>query len=172
MKYLIAVVSILLMASCSPVVLERPPLGYSFLPSYLNIDSIRPLVSDDTSSVVDTSYKDYVSIAVDGGILTMHGGLKDTLPAGILISDKKAAFYVFYKASWERRNVEMKYTKYLMREYYDKAKSAEILYQNEIVRLSKAAKRSWLEQNMGYIGFILGVVTVVAIDFAILYGVK
>lgn len=154
----------MLASSCTKQVLNESPLGYSFMPSYLNIDSIQPVVFDDTNKVVDTSFHDFVSVAVDSG----QRITKD----GILISDRKAVLYVFYKSSWERQQKELYYTKYLMREYYDKSKAAETLYQGEIVRWKKAAERSWLEKHIGYIGFFGGLVTVIAVDFALLYGVK
>jgi len=164
MRILTAVVVLMLASSCTKQVLNEPPLGYSFMPSYLEIDSIQPIVIDDTNKVVDTSFHDFVSVAVDSG----QRITKD----GVLFSDRKAVLYVFYKSSWERQQKELYYTKYLMREYYDKAKAAETLYQGEIVRWKKASERSWLEKHIGYIGFFGGLITVIAVDFALLYGVQ
>ena len=83
-----------------------------------------------------------------------------------------AALYTFYKSSWERQQKELKYSKYLMREYYTKAKAAEVLYQKEIAKLEIKSQRTWLEKNMAYIGFLSGVVTVILIDFAIFNGIR
>lgn len=170
MKIFILSLSAVLLASCSNKIINESPLGYSFMPAYLNVDSIQPFVLDDTNRVLDSSYKDFTSIPIEGGKLI--DVFKDTLhlPAGVLISDHKAALYPFYKASWERQKTELKYTKYLMAEYYSKAKSAEVLYQNEIVKLEKKSERTWLEKNMGYIGFGAGLATAILTSFALFGG--
>lgn len=164
---------LLFLYSCTPkIVSNDPPLGYSFMPGYLNIDSIQPFQLDDTNRVVDSTYEDFQTISIDGGKLI--GVNKDTtkLPAGLLISDRKGALYAFYKGGWERQQKELKYTKYLMKEYYDKSKSAEVLYQKKIRDLEKQAERSWLEKNVGYIGFIVGIATSVLTCYALFGGVS
>lgn len=171
MRVTAAIAFLLLASSCTKQVLDEPPLGYSFMPAYLNVDSIQPIVIDDTGKVVDSTMSDFVSIPTDSGVLTSVSG-RLTLPAGVLISDRKAALYVFYKSSWERQQKELYYTKYLMKEYYDKSKAAEVLYQSEIVRWRKEAQRTWLEKNIGYIGFGSGLITVILVDFALFYGHK
>jgi hypothetical protein len=162
---------LLLTPSCVKQILHEPPLGHSFMPAYLNIDSIQPIVTDDTNKVVDSTMTDFVSTAIDSGVLSTRDG-KLTLLPGVLISDRKAALYSFYRSSWERQKKELFYTKYLMKEYYDKAKSAEVLYQNEIVRWRTEAQRSWLEKNIAYIGFGAGIVTMILVDYSLLYGIK
>jgi hypothetical protein len=170
MKRIILFVVIILMASCSPKVVQDSPLGYSLMPAYLNIDSIQSFKLDDTNRVVDSTLDDFVSIPIDGGRLI--GPDKDTtkLPPGILISDRKAILYPFYKAGWERQQSELKYTKYLMSEYYSKAKAAETMYQAEIIKLKKEAQRSWLEKNMGYIGFGSGLFTAILTAYVLFGG--
>jgi len=164
MRALVIAAVLMLASSCTKQVMNDPPLGYSFMPGYLNIDSIQPIVIDDTNKIVDTTMHDFVSVAVDSG----QRITKD----GILISDRKAVLYVFYKSSWERQQKELYYTKYLMREYYDKAKAAETLYQSEIVRWKKASERTWLERNSAYIGFGCGLATTILTCFALFYGAK
>ena len=171
MRNMISVLLLLLASSCTKQVLNEPPLGYSFMPSYLNIDSIQPIVIQDTNRVVDSTMKDFVSVPIDSGLLITRSG-KQTLQPGVLISDRKAALYVFYRSSWQELQKELYYTKYLMHEYYDKSKAAEVLYQGEIQRWKKASERSWLEKNIGYVGFVSGLLTVLGVDFALLYGVK
>lgn len=158
------------LTSCTTKLIKDDPLGYSLMPAYLNIDSIQPFKLDDTNRVVDSTIEDFVSVPIDGGKLI--GTKKDTLtlPSGVLISDHKAMLYPFYKSSWERQQKELKYTKYLMTEYYDKAKTAETMYQREILKLEKQAERSWLEKNIGYIGFLSGIATAVLMSFALLGG--
>jgi len=170
-KSLIFVLAIFL-TSCTTKVIKEAPLGYSFMPAYLNIDSIQLFHLDDTNRVVDSTLEDFASISIDGGRLI--GPDKDTmkLPPGVLISDRKAMLYPFYKASWERQQKELKYTKYLMSEYYDKAKAAETLYQHEIIKLEKKAERSWLEKNFGYIGFGVGLTTAILTTYALFGGVN
>lgn len=173
MKNFILICIALLIGSCTnPKVLKKePPLKYSFLPSYLNPDSLRPYVLDDTNRVLDSTLTDFPSIALDGG--KFIGPDKDTikLPPGVLISDRKAILYPFYKSGWERQRIELDHTKYLMSEYYRCSKSAEVLYQTEIVKLEKKAERSWLEKNIGYIGFMSGI-TVSVLILVITNGIK
>ena len=162
----IIVLIFLMSFSCTKQVLNDPPLGYSFMPEPLNMDSIKPYLIDDTNSIVDSTMEDFVSMSLDSGLLITEEG-KITIPPGILISDRKAALYVFYKSSWSRQRSELFYTKYLMNEYYDKSKSAEILYQKEIKRWQEKAQRSWLEQNMVYIGFVAGIATAILTEYAV-----
>jgi hypothetical protein len=170
MRNYIILVIVVFLTSCSTKVIKETPLDYTFMPKYLDIDSIKPFVLDDTNRVIDSSYTDFVSIPIDGGKLIGVG--KDTLkiPAGVLISERKAALYTFYIASWERQQKELRYTKYLMSEYYSKAKAAETLYQSEIVRLEKKAERSWLERNMAYIGFGSGLATAIITAYVLFGG--
>ena len=165
MKKIIPII-FLLAFSCTKQVLNDSPRGYSFLPAYLNIDSIKPIFVDDTNRVVDATMHDFVSIPVDSGLLTTKSD-KKLIPAGILISERKASLYVFYKSSWEQEQSQLFYTKYLMKEYYDKSKSAEILYQNEIKRWQKEAQRSWVEKNLIYFGFLAGIITTVLTEYAV-----
>jgi hypothetical protein len=166
MRYTILFALTVLLSSCGKQVLNEAPLGYSFMPGYLDVDSIQPVVLDDTTRVVDSTLDDFVSIAIDSGIGMLEGE-KMPLPGGVLISDRKAALYPFYRSSWERQQKELRYVKYLMKEYYDKSVAAEKLYQEEIVRWKKEAQRSWLEKNMGYIGFGAGLAVAVAMSFVL-----
>lgn len=159
----------ILISSCAKQVLTEPPLKYSFMPSYLDIDSINPIISEDTSDVVDSSYVDFKSVPIDSGWLYMESGDSAYAPGyGILISERKAALYPYYKSSWERYQKENQYAKYLLKEYYDKAKSAEVLYQKEIKDLRKKVERSWLEKNMAYIGFGAGIMTMLIIQYTMM----
>lgn len=169
MKNLIFLLVVLL-ASCTTKVVKESPLGYSFMPAYLNIDSIQPFNLDDTNRVVDSTLDDFVSMSIDGGKLIGPGKDTTKLPAGVLISDRKAMLYPFYKSSWERQQKELIYTKYLMSEYYSKAKSAETMYQREILKLEKQAERSWLEKNIGYLGFVAGLATSILTCYALFGG--
>lgn len=171
MRITIVIAFLVLIASCSKKIMKEEPLGYSVMPAYMDIDSIAPFNLDDTNRVVDdTSYDDFKSIPIDGGWLKMKDLDSIKLPPGILISDRKAVLFTFYKASWTRQQSELKYCRYLMREYYDKAKEAEKLYQKEIIRLENLAKRSWLEKNIAYIGFGAGISTAILIVFALFGG--
>lgn len=157
----------LLVTSCNRLALNEPPLSYSVMPRYLELDSIKAVFDDDTSDVVDSSYTDFKSLPLDSGILYTIYDDTMSIPPGILISDRKAALYIFYKSAWERYQVELKYMDILNREYYNKAKAAEVLYQEEIKRLKKRSQRTWIERNLGYIGFAAGV-TVGLLNSAIL----
>lgn len=159
---------ILLIASCAPKqVLDKPPLQYSFMPRYLEMDSIQPLSDQDTSVVVDSTYTDFKSIAVDPGVLVTEDGDTMEIPGGILISERKAALSLYYEAAWPRHVTELRYREYLMKSYYDKAVAAEALYQQEIARLYKKSQRTWLERNAAYIGFGAALLTMILRDYAL-----
>lgn len=168
MRQLLLLVIGLMFASCTTSqVLDEPPLQYSFLPKHFTLDSVKVKVNDDTNSVFDKTYSDFVSVAIDSGLLkTIHGDTLRLRP-GVLISEKKAALYTFYKSSWERYRTEIEISNRLLDSYYDRAGEAEMLYQAEIVRLRKEVKRSWLEKNMGYIGFTGGVLAIILSNYVI-----
>lgn len=166
MRYALFLVA-LLTASCSKQVLEGPPLQYSYMPKYFDFDSIGIRLPTDPSKVVDSTLQDYKSIPVQGGRI-FDGQDSLEAPLGVLLSERKAAKYVFYEAEYERQKVELQYAKYLSKEYYDKSLEAEKLYQQEIIRLRKEAKRSWLEKNAPYLGFVAGILTSVLTEIAVL----
>lgn len=155
----LCLLSLLFLVGCGKQVLEQEPLGYSFMPNYLDFDSINVELPKTPEEVIDSSLPHFKQIVVDSGEVVP----KD----GILISDRKAAEFVFYRAGYKRQEKELEMSKYLMKEYYDKAKSAEVLYQERIVELEKKAKRSWLEKNIGYFGFAAGLVTVILTVFGL-----
>ena len=169
MRYILLTVLFLMAFSCTKQVLTEPPLKYSFMPSPVDLDSINPIVDGDTSDVVDSTFTDFKSIPIDSGWL--HTGTGDSIYApgyGILISEYKAMLYPYYKSSWERYQKELNYAKYLLKEYYDKSKSAEILYQQEIIKWEKEARRTWLEKNMAYIGFFAGIMTMLMAQYTLM----
>jgi len=159
---------IMLVASCAPKqALDKPPLQYSFMPKYLELDSIQPLADQDTSAVVDSTYEDFKSIAVGPGTLVTEDGDTMEIPGGILISERKAALSLYYEAAWPRHVRELRYREYLMKSYYDKALAAESLYQQEIARLHLKSRRTWLERNAAYIGFGAALLTMILRDYAL-----
>lgn len=165
----IAIVGLyLLFVGCAPQLTRETPLGYTMLPSYLNLDSVYALVVDDTNAVVNESYTDFRSIPLDSGTLTTVYNEKLKIPGGVLFSDRKAALHIFYRSAWERRGTELKAVKVLNKEYYNQTKAGELLYQREIERLRKQAERSWWEQNAAYIGFGAGVLVGVINNYVLL----
>jgi len=145
---------------CSKQVLDHPPLKYSAMPRYLDLDSVGVSLPVSPAEVIAPNLADFKSIPMMEGDTSSRGG--------ILVSDRRYAEYVFYKAGYTRQEVELKYSKYLMKQYYDKALAAEEVYQNEILRLRKEAERSWLEKNLGYIGFLGGVLSAVLTEMLII----
>jgi len=143
-------------------------LGYSFMPDCIDIDSLVRISVGDTSDVVDSSYSDFASIALpDSGIFISFSGDTLLLPPGVVISDRKAALYVYYKSAWERQALELYYMKSLVKTYCEKAKYAELLYQHEIATLRKQVRRNWLERNAGYIGFGAAMLVMAVRDYAV-----
>jgi len=156
MKYLIFLLPLMLIACAPKVATNEPPLQYSMLPPYLDLDTVNGKTITDTNAVVDSSFHDFKSIPIDSIATAQASGGKLKLPDGVLISPRKSVLYVFYRSGWETTQKELKATRVLNKQYYDKSAAAEKLYQTEIVRLKKLSERSWLEQNMGYIGFAAG----------------
>lgn len=160
MKRIFLVVLIyVIFLGCAKEVLKEPPLKYSAMPSFLEFDSLSSPPPSTPGQVIDSSLVDFKSRPIDEG---------DTCPVdGILVSERRYAEYVFYKSGYERLATELGYCQYLGKEYYNKAKATEVVYQNEIIRLRKEAKRSWLEKNIPYISFFGGVLSTVLAELAI-----
>jgi hypothetical protein len=161
MKKLILIMFIW-MISCAPKqVIKTEPLKYSFIPKYLDFDSVSVKLPRNPEEVVDTFMLEHFE--------PISLGAGDTaIEDGILISERMAAYYPFYKEGYERQVWELEIVSYLMREYYDKAKAAEVLYQDQIIKLKKENEKSWVEKNIGYIGFIAGIVTAILTEIAVL----
>jgi len=119
----------------------------SFMPKPFNFDSTVRLPKDQ-SEVIDSSLPYFKQFPIDSG--------KMCLKNGILISDKTAAEYVYYKSCYIRQNKELNIAKYLLNEYYNQSLAAEQIYKNQIEILEKENKRNWFEKYGSYIGFIIG----------------
>lgn len=149
------------------------PLSYSFMPRCMDIDSVVRIAVGDTSDVIDSTYNDFQSIALpDSGVFISFSGDTLLLPPGIVFSEKKAALYVYFKSSWERQATELYYMKMLVNTYCVNSKAAESLYQGEIVRLTKQAKRNWFERNAAYFGFGAALLVMAVRDYAVAEMIK
>ena len=147
---------------------SETPLLYGFMPKCLDVDSVVHITPRDTSDVVDSTYNDFPSIALpDSGVFVSYSGDTLVLPPGVLFSERKAALYVYFRSAWERQAEELYYMRYLVSTYCDKSRQAEVLYQGEIERLRKEAKRNWLERNAGYIGFGAALLVMAVRDYAV-----
>lgn len=157
---------LLLVSSCTKQALNEPPLKYSFLPDKFSMDS---LFVGDTTTVeeVAENFVDFPSMSLDTGTLYTVYGDSLQVPTGVLISNRKAALYNFYRSKYQRYQVELYQADKLLEVYYKQAKNAEHLYQEEIVRLRKKAERNWFEKNAAYIGFSAGVATAILTQFAV-----
>ena len=169
-KVIFLSVLLFLLSSCTPKVLDAPPLQYSFMPKYMDLDSIGPTIPTQ-EAILDTSLEDFKSIPIDPGTWT-DGTDTFEVPGGVLISDKKAAEFIYLRSTTERQEVMLKYSKYLNEEYFKKSLEAEKLYQEQIVFLKKKAERSWLERNSAYIGFFAGILTAICTEIAVIKVVK
>lgn len=157
----------LLVTSCAPRITQELPLQYSYMPDYLDLDSVGMVLPKSVEEVVDTSFSDFKSIAVyDGFVFTGD----DTVPvnSGVVVSPKKAANYVFFEAEYKRLQTELRYAKVLMKEQYKAGLAAEKLYQDEIVKQKKKAERSWLEKNAPYLGFLAGILSAIATEVTVI----
>lgn len=167
MRLLISCLVLGAFLGCSKEVLDAPPLDYSFMPDYLDLDSIHINLPDDPDTLVSSDAIDFKPKYVAGGQFFSDEGDTAYLPPGILISERSSVKYVFYEAGYRRQTVELEYMKHLLRDYHDKSLDAERLYQREIKRLREVSKRSWLERHMGYIGFAAGILTMAIQQFAL-----
>jgi len=141
---------------------QEQPLKYTFLPHKLNIDSLMP-----NTSPIDTSANDFTSIPIDSGkLITIY---RDTLKLhpGVLISERKAALFIYYKNNCEYLHKKVILSNKLYNELYDNTLAAEKTYQDEIKQLRKKAERSWIERNLVYIGFVAGIATAILTEFAV-----
>ncbi|MDD5649659.1 MAG: hypothetical protein PHF86_04465 [Candidatus Nanoarchaeia archaeon] len=144
---------------------NEQPLKYSYLPAKLDIDLLMP----PNENIIDTNLLDFKSIAIDSGqLISIY---LDTLqiPSGVLISEKKAAQYIYFKDNCNYLDKKLILEKTLFNEYYDKSLESERVYQNEIVLLRKKSERSWLERNIVYFGFTAGIITTILTEFAVLH---
>lgn len=153
---------------CSPKIINEPPLKYSFMPKYLDIDSIGIELPPDPDTLVSKDAIDFKPRYVEGGTFISDSGDTSYLLPGLLISERSSVRYVFYEAGYRRQQVELDYSKRLTQEYYEKSLEAEKLYQDEIKRLRELSERSWLEKNLGYIGFVAGIATMAIQQFAVI----
>jgi hypothetical protein len=164
MKNTFLTIVILLIACAPKVTTNQPALGYSFLPPKLELDTIGPKITPNLDPSTDTTLKDYSAIAVmPGKLITKTDSMY--LPQGTLFSDKKTAMYIFYRAEYDRLSTELSYSGYLLDQYYDASKAAEILYQKRIEDLTQSNKRSWIETNACYIGMLLGIVSTITTEY-------
>jgi len=166
MKPLWVMLGLLFLASCNKTVLNEPPLRYSFLPDRFSVDSL--FIGDTTTpDQIGQGLSDFPSMAIDTGVLFTKFGDTLRVPTGVLISNSKAALYSFYRSKYKRYQVELYQADKLLEVYYKQAKNAEMLYQQEIVRLQKKARRNWFEKNAVYFGFAAGLATAIITEFAV-----
>jgi hypothetical protein len=163
MKKLIFVLLLLFIGCTAKIAEEGPSLGYSYLPQKLDMDSLMP----EMINVVDSSLKDFESISLDTGkLITVY---KDTLriPSGVLISERKAALFIYYRTRCEYLYKKASLTNRIYTDLYSRSAEAEKLYQDEVKKLNKQ-KPNWLERNLIYFGFVGGILTAILTEFAVL----
>jgi len=168
MRYLIIICLLLFSCAGTKEILDEQPLKYSYLPQKVMIDSIMP----EFKNVVDTSLPDFESISIDSGrLITVYKETSWVHP-GILLSEKKAAQFIFYKSNYEYMLGKAKVLNYLYVNYYDQSFVAEKKYQQVIKQLQKDVQRSWLEKNVIYVGFVAGVATAILTEYAVIKSSK
>jgi len=130
------------------------------MPKKFNLDSIPIYLPKEPGEVLDSTLPYFKQFPVDSG--------KVCVKNGILISDRTAGEYIFYKLGYSRLTKEMQITNYLLSDYYDAAASAEKIYQGKISDLTKSNERTWVEKHGVYLGFVFGIITAVLTeDFVI-----
>ena len=157
---------VIALASCNTQVLQDKPIEYSMMPPYVDVEVLLPAWSKD--STIKDNLKDFSSLPVDSGcLITVY---KDTMiiPGGVLISDKKAAQFVFLKSNYEQQLVKIEIYDTLNKTYYRKSLEAEKVYQAQIKLLQQDVKRTWLEKNIVYMGFGAGLLLAILTEWAVL----
>jgi len=141
---------------------------YNFMPESLHImDTLLSIIPDIKDS---EKYNDFKSLSINygTGIVCYDDSCidKDTIdiPAGLVISDKKAYEYLYNKGKIEITNRKLIVAKELFREYDKNVRTANVLYNKELQRLQKSNRRSWWEKNNIYVGFVIGVAVTIAIE--------
>lgn len=151
---------------------QEMPLGYSYMPKIPNLDSIAtaglPVLPD---TLVNKDAVDFKAKVILGGKY-IQGKDTTVLPFGILISERMSVKYIFNEAAYRRCLLQININSELQKEFYNKSLVAERVYQDEIKSLRKSNERSWLEKNMGYIGFGSGVLTSIGIAWAVVKATK
>ena len=135
------------------------------------MDSLLLTMSLESESESIKNLDDFKSINIDGGkgFQCKDDACRDTLqkfslPSGVLFSDKKALTYIYYEKIITDANRRFVIAKDLYDQQSGIVNKTINEYDNRIVKLEKEAKRSWLEKNNIYIGFIIGVATAIAIE--------
>ena len=137
----------------------------------LNFDSLVQLPATPEETINPT-LKDFPTLAIDSGSLCKKNGL--------LISEKKAAMYLFYQYGYQRQAKELQVSKYLLNVYDSIARAVEKnIYWSEldakdvrIAALEKSNIRGFWEKNTGLFGGILGVAAAVLTEYAVIKTAK
>jgi hypothetical protein len=135
------------------------PLDYSYLPRYLDLDSVG-VPSKDT--VYITKSPVFSPIPIFTGSKLTYNNKSTDLPPGLLVCEKDYGTALINKVRVERYVQEAIQQEKLRRDLYDASVKAEVLYQKRIVDLSKSNERSWLEKNSFYLGLGVGVLGLVS----------
>lgn len=176
MKYLLIFLA-LIVAGCQPsVIVKNQPIIYQFTPD--SIDVFNTLL-DTIAQPQDTSeYDDFKTIGINNGkgeICVNDDCTKReiiVLPAGNLISDRKAYKFKYYEVKIGDVNKRLALTKSALHDYYKQIKMAQKIYNDRIVVLEKENKRTWFENNATYIGFAAGIIVTLAVEYIAVQTIK
>jgi hypothetical protein len=172
MKKIIAILPIILLFfSCTKTVTV---LKYDFMPRPIPYDSLL----SDIPLPKTTGLTDYATVSINGGtgIVCADSACKTTkqitLPAGYLFSDKRACEYASYEVTVPSTNKRLAVNRQLLNSNQLNLYKADSLYNERILYLEKQNQRSWLENNMGYIGFAFGVIFAVLVEYGTAQAIK
>lgn len=114
---------------------------------------------------------DFKPVAMEKSTCIDANGIKQSIEAGILLSEKKLVKYKIYKIKAESFETQFAACDKLRQFEYEQAGQVEILYQKRIRTLEREAIRSWMEKNGlwfgGAIGFFAGAAVTILIMSAV-----
>jgi len=162
---------LMFVVGCQRTVLKQDII-YGFMPDSMHImDSLLTTVSEAPDL---KDYDDFKSVDINGGTGNVcvddecDSVTQISLQRGILVSDRTAYELAYNRIAITDVNRRLVIANELFTEYYKQIKIAENLYDKRIQYLEKACERSWFEQNSIYFGFLAGIITTVAIQYAVI----
>lgn len=163
---------LMLLVGCQRTILQDDPIVYGFMPdSMVVMDSLLTTIPEPPDL---KKFDNFKTISInEGSAVTCTDDECDSvttvnLPAGLVISDRTGYELAYNRIAVDNANKRFVIANELFTEYNKQVETAEKLYDRRIKYLEKKSERSWMESNSVYIGFLAGIVTTIAIQYAVI----